>query len=240
MRGWKVCGRAAALVEQQQVEGQRHPVAGADRAYLVPAVRVEGRVAERAPAVARRQVVHRLPARVLHAQLAALVAAGQQQHQRAEHPLLLLTVLVRREEAAGLVHQQLVQLTAHVRGGRQSAEPQSRAEPRHDDVAELCEQGRVDCDGRRVDLPRVAHGGVEHSVGAAAERRLRCHCDELAALRGGDGEAQSADSRDLHERQQRQRRDDAAAAELLRGAPHRRVVLGLQALAQRIHKVDHG
>jgi hypothetical protein len=91
---------------EEQVERQRRAVARGDRPNFVATVRVERDEHE----LVGRSAIADLFVVVLDHEGAALRLGRQQDHERADHPVGLLGVLVGSEELAGAVDEQVVQL----------------------------------------------------------------------------------------------------------------------------------
>ncbi len=104
--GTPIARRAAGVPVQQQVVGERDPVARLHPENLVPAVGVEGDERQR-----RLRPPVGLPILAQpHHQLAPRVAGRQGHHEGPDHRVVFLGILVGEEELVRLVDQQGVKI----------------------------------------------------------------------------------------------------------------------------------
>jgi hypothetical protein len=163
----RVFGREAhpRVAREREIEGQRDAVAVLHRPNLVPAVGVERDQDE----VARRATAKRPLATVVVDDGGTTAERGRQQHhQRADHVVRLLGVLVRGEELAGLVHEQVVKLRAQRPA---LGQPQGVADLREVWLERPLPVAPVDLHSTLGDLPGVPNAAVEQRPFALAELR---------------------------------------------------------------------
>lgn len=139
---------------QNQVVSQHDAVALLDRANLVVAIGVEGDERELPVGAANTQLL----VVVLDHHRATREPRGQVHDQRADHVFRLLEVLVRYEELAGRVDQQVVQFRLEASALWQSAIAAYPLELRQE---RLLPAALVELDPAFGDLPGVAHAGVQ-------------------------------------------------------------------------------
>ncbi len=173
---------------QQEVVGERNPVPRPYFEDFVPAVGVEGD---------HRQLRLRPPVglpliEVAHHQLAAGVTGRQRHHQGADHRVVLLAVLMGKEELARLVDQKRMKIGGQLGGDRQAQLVFRRCQ---DAVQRVVVPPGADEVLR--DLPRVADARVDQRLLAAAEPGRLAEAEELAGLRGRHRERDGPDALDL-------------------------------------------
>ena len=181
-------GRPRRLRRQHEVERQRDTPALLYRQHLVPAVGIEGEPAEvLCLQVLRRQGGFLLPQ--LHPQRPANVRRRPDQHQRGDHAGVFLGVLVRLEELAGAVDQQVVQPGVEL----------FHAECLGDRLLQRGEGAGLPVEAEQVgaDLAGVAHGGVQQGLVAQAELRGFAEVVQRLGLGGRQRLGQRAESFDL-------------------------------------------
>jgi len=102
----------------------------------------------------------------------------QDDGQCGHHPIELLAVAVRQEEAAFFVHEQLVKL------GRElvAFKPQRLPHVLYDGGDKIVPFGVGQPELVRVERPRPPHRGIDHGFPPLAKRRLAAELDQLAGL----------------------------------------------------------
>ena len=187
----------AARSGQRDVVGQAQPEPAAHRPDFVLAVGVERGITQLVPRRRTREDDLVLPAVVRHDQLAPFVFRRQGDHQRGDHPIELLAVAMRQEEAALFVHEQLVEV------GRQLAvfEPQGPLHVLEDGSDEIVplRVGQLKLAG--VEFPNAPHVGIDHRFRPLAIRCLAAELDQFAGLRRPQRQphgAQPADFQSWH------------------------------------------
>lgn len=148
---------ACCIRRDRQIVREDDPVAFLHRPDFVAAVRVERDQRE----LPLRGAEGELLSPVLDDERAAREAARERHHQGADHLVCLLGILVREEELAGAVDQQIVQLGL-------DAAPVGQAEVlaqlAHDRTKRAVPAGLIDAEAARGDLPRVTDGPVEERI----------------------------------------------------------------------------
>ena len=168
----------AARAGEREIVGQDQAEAALHRADFVLAVGVERGITQLVP---RRRAGKGdlVPAAgVRDDQLAPFVYPGQDDGQRGHHPIELLAVAVRQEEAAFFVQEQLVKL------GRElvAFKPQRLPHVLDDGGDKIVPFGVGQPELVRVERPRPPHRGIDHGFRPLAKRRLAAELDQLAGL----------------------------------------------------------
>ena len=130
-----------------------------------------------------------------HDEFTAGVPGRQRDEQRGEHAGCFFGVAVADEEAALVVHQQLVELGHHLRRNAQAA-----GHLRHDGLQIARPVLALDVNPLRADLPSAPNLGVDQRLCAAAKRRALGHGNELFGLHGQQRQRHRPDAVDLQPR----------------------------------------
>jgi hypothetical protein len=156
---------------EEQVERQRRAIARRDRPDFVAAVRIERDEHDLVGGTAEADLL----VVVLDHEPAALRRRRQEHHERADHPVGLLGVLVRCEELPRSVDQQVVQLGPELRARGQ---PEVARDPLQLGFERILPVP-VELDLPLADLPRIPHASVEQRLVTQPVARGMRHLAQL-------------------------------------------------------------